>query len=253
MTTNTYDALNQLTGETFADTTTSAFTYDPVGNLLTALDDDSSYTYVYDSLDRKTQYTDNILVNSVLYAHDPVGRLTSKTGPEGDVVTYAYDAAGRMISLAEGAGTSTFTHDAQGNTLTDIRPNAAESQFTYDAAERVLSITHNGILAGAQTVPLQNINPVGSSNPHNLTAFCCNRPVLFAADDGTNGIELWVTDGTEAGTFMAGDINPSGDSSPAGMEGDSTTKHFSADDGTSGRELWSVSGPSSGWTAGNTK
>ena len=108
----------------------------------------------------------------------------------------------------------------------------------------------------AQAVPdfglVKNINPTGSSNPHNLTAFCCNRPVLFAADDGTNGIELWVTDGTDAGTFMVEDIHPTGDSSPADMVHDSATKFFSADDGTSGRELWSVSGPFSDWTAGNT-
>ena len=101
--------------------------------------------------------------------------------------------------------------------------------------------------------PVKDINPAGSSNPQNLTAFCCNRPVLFAADDGTNGVELWVTDGTEAGTFMAGDINPTGDSSPAGMMDNSATKFFSANGGaTTGVELWRVSGPFSGWTAANT-
>ena len=143
MTTNTYDALNQLTGETFADTTTAAFTYDPVSNLLTALDANSSYTYVYDSLDRKTQYTDNLLVKSVLYAYDPVGRLTSKTGPEGDVVTYAYDVANRPTSLTEGAGTTTFLHDANGNMTHNFPPNGAASIISYDANNRVAFVNNN--------------------------------------------------------------------------------------------------------------
>lgn len=86
--------------------------------------------------------------------------------------------------------------------------------------------------------PVKDINSTGSSNPNNLTAFCCNRPPMFAADDGANGVELWVTDGTESGTFMVEDTNATGDSFPAGMTGDSITKYFSADDGTSGVELW---------------
>ena len=143
VTTATYDALNRLTGQGFADATSATFTYDAVSNLLTAVDAESSYTYVYDSLDRRTLLTDNPLAKSVTYAHDPVGRLTSKTGPEGDVVTYAYDAASRLTSLTEGAGTSAFTYDAAGNTLTDARPNGLTSTFTYNANNRVASIAHN--------------------------------------------------------------------------------------------------------------
>jgi ELWxxDGT repeat protein len=36
----------------------------------------------------------------------------------------------------------------------------------------------------------------------------------FAADDGVNGQELWVSDGTNAGTLMVGDINATGSSYP---------------------------------------
>lgn len=143
-TTKTYDALNRLTGETFADSSTATYTYDPNGNLLTAVDASSDYTFIYDALNRQTQYTDNLLTKSVLYGVDAESRLTSKTGPEGDVVTYVYDAADRLVTLTEGAGTSTMTYDDEGNRLTDSRPNGVVTTTTYDANNRPLSITHTG-------------------------------------------------------------------------------------------------------------
>ncbi|MCC6000862.1 MAG: hypothetical protein JJU19_08365, partial [Pararhodobacter sp.] len=61
---------------------------------------------------------------------------------------------------------------------------------------------------------LKDINPgIGewdipeSSNPEYLTALR-NGKVVFTADDGVHGRELWVTDGTEAGTMMLRDFQP---------------------------------------------
>ena len=88
---------------------------------------------------------------------------------------------------------------------------------------------------------LKDINPSGSSFPHNLVNFCCGKPIFFAADDGTNGIELWTTDGTTAGTTLLKDINPSGSSSPSALVGLGTWI-FSADDGDNGVELWRTFG-----------
>ena len=55
---------------------------------------------------------------------------------------------------------------------------------------------------------VEDINPNGSdgSNPQELRAV--DGTLYFAADDGSNGTELWSSDGTEGGTSMLDDINP---------------------------------------------
>jgi ELWxxDGT repeat protein len=66
--------------------------------------------------------------------------------------------------------------------------------------------------------------------------------VFFAADDGVNGLELWETDGTPAGTVMVLNIHPTGSSNPSGFTKVGTFTYFSANDGTHGVELWKTDG-----------
>ncbi len=66
---------------------------------------------------------------------------------------------------------------------------------------------------------------------------------FFAADDGVNGTELWVTDGTTAGTRLVADLRggPAG-SDPQHLTAAGGLLWFSADDGATGRELWCSDG-----------
>lgn len=68
---------------------------------------------------------------------------------------------------------------------------------------------------------------------------------LFSADDGVNGEELWISDGTSSGTYMVTDINTTsaGASSLATefqVTGSGNTTYFVADDGVHGWELWAI-------------
>jgi ELWxxDGT repeat protein len=70
---------------------------------------------------------------------------------------------------------------------------------------------------------------------------------FFAARDATNGEELWVTDGTAAGTRLVKDINPGTSGSDiVNIARFNDKVVFSANDGTNGQELWISDGTADG-------
>ncbi len=100
----------------------------------------------------------------------------------------------------------------------------------------------------AGTVMLKDINP---GNGH---AFPATQPqtgiyngrLYFGADDGSNGTELWVTDGTEAGTVLLKDIHTTGDGDPAYFTVVNDKLFFMALSAGEGGELWVTDGTGAG-------
>lgn len=112
-----------------------------------------------------------------------------------------------------------------------------------------ISVILIGIFFCANTQQLsliKDINPgAASSNLSFLTAV--NNIVFFAANDGINGMELWKSNGTSAGTVLVKDINTgSSNSSIGNLTNVNGTLFFVANDGTTGVELWKSDGTTAG-------
>ncbi|MBL4613528.1 MAG: DUF4347 domain-containing protein [Magnetovibrio sp.] len=102
----------------------------------------------------------------------------------------------------------------------------------------------DGLLAET-TEMVKDINTGGGSNPYNFAAV--GSTLYFRASDGTNGYELWKSDGTVGGTVMVKDINPGvGDSNVSYLTAVGSTLYFTAEDGTNGTELWKSDGTDAG-------
>lgn len=100
----------------------------------------------------------------------------------------------------------------------------------------------------AGTVMVKDVNTAGDANPQFLTKF--KDKVLFKAQSAVSAANekafLWVSDGTEGGTFQIDEVEPAAPSTNFNINsffqvaGDKA--FFPGDDGLSGRELWVTDG-----------
>lgn len=88
---------------------------------------------------------------------------------------------------------------------------------------------------------LKDIRPGPNSSAPIYFTKIANNKVVFRADDGTNGRELWVTNGTTAGTNLVKDINPNGNASISGLTSFNGKAYFQ-----SGNDIWETDGTEAG-------
>lgn len=127
--------------------------------------------------------------------------------------------------------------------------NSMMISFAYDATNGVELWKTDGTVSGSSLI--KDINPgFGSSVPASLRAdmFCVyNNKLYFVADNGSNGYELWVTDGSTAGTQMVKEIRTgTSDANIGNMMVFNNKLYFGAVDASGKRELWETDGTASG-------
>ncbi len=86
------------------------------------------------------------------------------------------------------------------------------------------------------------MNVSGNSDPDQFTVVGGNR-LYFAANDGSNGRELWESDGTTAGTILR-EVQPGpASSNPAGLSAIGNSLYFASYDSVTGYELYRSTSP----------
>lgn len=115
---DTYDAANRRTtrGVTlasgFLDTTSETFAYDAANRLTSAQDDDYKVQFTYAALglasqvyeEKQSYATGTAYLKTVTRTWDEVGHKSTEAYPSGLGLIYAWNDAGRLASISDGAG-----------------------------------------------------------------------------------------------------------------------------------------------------
>jgi RHS repeat-associated protein len=161
--TSAYDALNRRVSISYADTTQNVtYTYDeansvtgcassyPVGRLTRIIENTVTTVFCYDSRGNviaKQQVT-SAATDRTAYAYTAANRLSGITYPSGSLVSYTFDADGRItaINLTPKGGTaaaavSSVTYEPFGPILSYTLGNGQAVTRSYDANYRLTDIT----------------------------------------------------------------------------------------------------------------
>jgi YD repeat-containing protein len=138
------------------------YTYDAVGNVITANDPDAKYTYGYDALNRLSK-KDNTGTNGVpsvafTYLYDEVGRLITVSdrinGVNASQTDYIYDVLNRATRITQsGAGVESKRVDMTYNRVNQMtaltrfsdlggQSLVAATSYTYDQNQRLVQLVH---------------------------------------------------------------------------------------------------------------
>lgn len=132
-----YDGNGIATRRLHSDGVDLAYVLDAHGRLTAA----PGVTLGYDALHRVTSS------NGITATRTPhVGQVATLVLAPGKTVTYAYDEAGRPLSVQDWVGgTTTFLYDAAGQITGIQRPNGVTTTYGYDGAGHVTSVAHGAL------------------------------------------------------------------------------------------------------------
>ena len=151
-----YDAMNRLTQVTYPSSVeNTTYTYDACrpGRLCQVADASGTHAYQYDLLGRQSQeiWTASAALGghafTTSYTWTPFDQPSTITSPSGRVVSYSYDAIGRVSGVGSGSQTlvSGRTYRADGTLAGQTFGNGIVESRTYDTAGRLATWQIGGI------------------------------------------------------------------------------------------------------------
>lgn len=201
--------------------------------------------------------SDGTEVGTTLYADIPGSGpgpdhfVTATGSPNGLFYAATSDLQGRELWMATGLLKDIIPGAVSSNPDKLMRLGSGPLIFRVDDGVNGEELwKSDGTPPGTQLLMDINPGPGGSSLSNDDRDYAVNTSterLYFRASEPVNGDELWVTDGTEAGTILVKDIRPGPDGSgPHGLTMVNGLLFFLADDGAGGNGLWKTDGTESG-------
>ena len=202
-TTYAYDVLGRRTSVAYSDGTPSVkYAYDADSNRTSMTDGTGATSYTYNTRNLLTKATHGS--GGFSYTYTPDGLVGGRTYPNGVVVSAAYDADGRMVSVSSGGQTSTYAYDPDGDPTTTTLPSSTGvvETRTYDDADRLVGVSAS---RGSATLDSFAVTRDPSGNPTAIAA--PGGPIAFSYDSReritqacygvscASGKESWTYDG----------------------------------------------------------
>ena len=143
----TYDILNRNTQTLHLfDNSTESTIYDSFGDLIQSQNSAIAYTYAYTSKHQLKSKTDSRLNKTLSWSFDPVGNIQTKTDYQGDLTTYQYDGANRLVAESNPAYLEVSYHyDGAGRLEDRILSNGAHSRYVWDIGGRLTQLQNTTI------------------------------------------------------------------------------------------------------------
>ncbi len=170
---------------------------------------------------------------------------------DGTAYFYAFNSEGYGVWKSDGTEAGTVRVTDLGTAATAFRTELHSANGTAllqksDGVNGAELWMTDGTEAGTELIKDIDTISTNSSTGGITNQGLLGNELLFAADDGISGRELWITDATGAGTRLLKDINPEGDSFVNSFTKVGDQSFFTANDGTTGTELWVTDGTETG-------
>lgn len=195
VTTYAYTLSGQLKSQTVPGGATTAYAYTVDGQLrVTTRPDGTTATnaYTLDGQLKNVHYSESGSTDTS-YTYTVSGQRKTMTDASG-ATSYVYDAAGRVISVTDGAGkTVGYGYDADGNVTTLTYPSGQQVSYEFDPAGRMTSMTDWN----------ENVTTFAWNSNGSLASQAYPNGLTETTEYDANGNPTTISDATESAAVAA--------------------------------------------------